>query len=567
MRKFLPILILLITLASDAQDYEKYRGYFRTPVNIPLEIVANVGELRTNHWHMGLDIRTQQRENIPVYAAADGYIAKVSIEPGGFGRAIYINHPNGYTTLYAHLNNFAPALHQWVIQQQYLQKSWAIKLKLPANLFPIKKGELIAYSGNTGGSAGPHVHFEVRETKTDKCVRPLMFGLPLADAVPPTIIRSGLYDRNRSVYDQSPQLFGVKKAGAFYNLTSGNTLNTGYNKVSFAITTYDRVSGSNNQNGIYKARVLIDSVLQSEFVIDYIDYNESRYMNAHIDYKLKANGGPYLQHLSRMPGDYSNVYSNSSEQGIIYLNDTLFHSVVIEVYDANNNISRLKFNIRYNPTYSKNVVYNAGQKFIPQQVNVFESDRFEVFTTEYTVYDTVHLTYKLIDNVSGNAISPIHNFNSAAIPVHDNLTVRIRPSLSISAELRDKILIKNIAGSRTYTQKATWQSEWVSAKFRQFGSYQAFIDTIPPTINAPGYGDTIDLRRSTRLVFTPQDNFKSIKSFKAEVTGQWLLFTNDKGSPYIYRFDQYFPTGVNELTVFVEDLVGNVTRRTWYVRR
>src|ERR1700742_452675 len=138
------------------------KNYFRDPLDIPMSLAANFGELRPNHYHMGLDIRTQRKENLPVMAAADGYVARVSIEPAGFGQAIYIRHPNGYTTVYGHLNKFFPALAAYIQEQQYRLQSWQINLSLPPNLFPVRKGDLIAFSGNTGGSQGPHLHFEIR---------------------------------------------------------------------------------------------------------------------------------------------------------------------------------------------------------------------------------------------------------------------------------------------------------------------------------------------------------------------------------------------------------------------
>ena len=154
---------LFLRAQTGIKNYPK--GYFRWPLNLKPEIVANLGELRNNHWHMGLDIRTAQKENQMVYAAAAGYIAKIKIEPFGFGRAIYINHPNGLTTLYAHLNDFNPALEKYVTEQQYKQQTWDITLEFTPQQFPVTKGSFIAYSGNTGGSGGPHVHFEIRDTK------------------------------------------------------------------------------------------------------------------------------------------------------------------------------------------------------------------------------------------------------------------------------------------------------------------------------------------------------------------------------------------------------------------
>ena len=171
------LFVFFLFYISKAQSYPQY--YFRHPLDIPMQLVANFGEIRTNHWHMGLDIRTQHRMNLPVHAAADGYIARVSVESGGFGQAIYINHPNGYTTVYGHLNSFSPALATYVKQKQYDLESWNVSLTLPANLFPVKKGDFIALSGSTGASEGPHVHFEIRDTKTENCLNPLLFQLQM----------------------------------------------------------------------------------------------------------------------------------------------------------------------------------------------------------------------------------------------------------------------------------------------------------------------------------------------------------------------------------------------------
>ncbi len=182
------------------------KGYFRNPLELPMDLSGNFGELRPNHYHMGLDLKTNRVENQLVHAAADGYISRIKIEPGGFGRAIYINHPNGFTTLYAHLNDFNPKLENWVKQQQYSKESWNIFLELTPGQFPVKQGDFLAYSGNTGGSQAPHLHFEIRRTTDDVNVNPMLFGFPLADNTAPRILRLAVYDRTGACMSNHPNL-------------------------------------------------------------------------------------------------------------------------------------------------------------------------------------------------------------------------------------------------------------------------------------------------------------------------------------------------------------------------
>jgi hypothetical protein len=562
MLKKLPFLFFsfIFSCYCEAQTYPQ--NYFRHPLDIPMQLVANFGEIRANHWHMGLDIRTQQKVNLPVFAAADGYVSRIVVEPGGFGQAIYIDHPNGYTTLYAHLNAFFPALADYVKKQQYAKQSWNIDIPIPANLFPVKKGTFIARSGSTGGSEGPHVHFEIRDTKTGKCLNPLLFNFPIADAVAPTIYRLAMYDRNKSTYEQTPQVITLKKEGSKYKLPS-ELLRVGSDKISFAINAVDHFSGTLNPNGIYCAEIMIDDKPVSQFVLNNIGYDETRYINAQVDLPYKSRGGPTLQQISPLPGAMKVAYDVFNGTGIIELKDREPHNIDIEVQDANKNTSTIHFSVQYDPTLTKPYMPSPVQELVPGQVNVVELDAFELFTTESTLYDSIHVNYEMVSNKETGAVSAMHKFLTAGIPAHDLFTVRIKPDIDITADQRDKLVIKNISGSRTFVSKASWQNGWLSARFRQFGTFQAFIDTTPPAVNAP----PTNLSKTSRLVFTPRDNFNTIKSFRAEVDGKWLCFSNDKGKTWIYQFDENFPRGAHELKLTIQDEAGNVMERTWNVRR
>jgi hypothetical protein len=387
--------------------------------------------------------------------------------------------------------------------------------------------------------------------------------------VPPNITKLAIYDRGRSVYEQTPILLTTKKTDTGYILPKIPVILTGKRKLSFAIQAYDRSTYSNNPNGIFSAQLLFDAEPKAAFLIDSINYKETSYMNAHIDYRFRYNGGAFLQHLSRLPGDLGVVYEEFDGDGIITLNDTLRHAVSIVVKDVFENTSMLNFAIQFSDSLAGLLPPAPPQRevFIPGNVNVLEKPDFELYIPEDGLYDTVSQIYYRNNALSSNAISAGHQVNDASIPVHDDITVRIKPVRSIPQEWKDKVVIQRSSRNRT-VKKAELQGDWLTAKFSDFGTFQAFVDLTAPSINAPGklVRDTVDLSPATRIIFYPADNF-GVKSFRAELNGKWLRFTNDKGRAFIYVFDERVPFGTYELKVTVEDIVGNTTVKTWNIKK
>lgn len=530
------------------------RQYFQWPVGATVGIAANFGELRPNHYHMGLDARTERRQNLPVYAAAGGYIAKVKIEPSGFGRCIYVNHPNGLTTLYAHLNDFYPALEKYVTYQQYQLQRWNVFLDIPANLFPVSKGDLIAYSGNTGGSQGPHLHFEIRDTKTDKVLNPLLFNFPITDRTPPDIIRLAVYDRCVSTYEQAPKMIALKKVNGVYQPAAGNLMvNT--DKVSFAITAYDRYIGSTNQNGIYKAMLFDNDVPVSGFEMDSISYDDTRYLNAHIDYKLRSKGGPYLQHLSSLPGHLNGIYKTTKDNGVITLQGEDPHSIKIVVSDAAGNISTIQFIIKAAENFTNPIVRPDLQMFHPGFINVFENDNVRFYLPEKSLYDSFRFRYNEMPAATGGMIYQLHE---PSVPVHNYFPVSIRSNfLPVDTS---KVVMKRSYGFKEDYMKAGHSDGWYTAHFREFGNFQLMIDKTAPVISS------ISMSK-WRIAFSIVDNTEVLQHFTAFLDGKWLRFSNDKGRTFVYAFDDYCPPGLHELRISVEDQVGNKSERIFHFTR
>jgi hypothetical protein len=549
--------ILLVSGLIKAGAQTPYpKGYFRNPLNIPISLSGNFGELRPNHYHMGIDIKTLAKENQPVYAAAEGYISRIKIEPGGFGRAIYITHPNGYTTLYAHLNNFAAKIDAYVKQQQYASETWRIELAVPPALMPVKQGDFIAYSGNTGGSQAPHLHFEIRRTSDDVNLNPLLFGLPLKDYVPPRILRFAVYDRTRSVYEQTPKLASARISGKSY-VTSPTVVKVGSPLVSFAITAFDTHSGSSNLNGIYSATLYVNDVEEESFKMSEISYNDTRFLNAHIDYRYKSLHGAYLQHLSELPGFLNSIYNSGEGKGVIDISDGQVYEILVVVKDAAGNISNLKTRVQFDPKVPL-APPSAGKLFYPLMLDGFEKENCEFFIGERCLYDSVHITYRNFASAEPDVVSDVHSIGANYIPLHESFLVRIQPDLSFNESDSQYTVMKWSSGSRSGVQKVQWQQNWASARFREFGNFQLVRDSVPPVI-IPSFSDFADLSMASRITFNVKDNLHAVKNVRAELDGNWLRFTNDKYKAFIYQFDEKCLAGQHVLKISAEDEAGNKT--------
>lgn len=549
--------------AQNIQPNNYPQKYFGWPVEAKIGIAANFGEMRPNHYHMGLDARTDQKQNVRVVASADGYIAKVKIESYGFGRCIYINHPNGFTTLYAHLNDFYPALEKYITEQQYLLKKWSIFIDIPANLFPVKKGNFIAYSGNTGGSQGPHTHFEIRNTATDKVYNPSLFDMPIVDNIAPDILRVAVYDRRISTYEQSPKIYPLKKVNGIYTPANGKIIVTS-DKVSFAITAWDRYTGSSNQNGIYEATLFDNGKAISDLKIDDISYDETRYINGHIDYKTRSAGGSWLQHLSKLPGYNNSVYKTDQSQGVISLDTNKVHAIKFVASDANGNSSAVQFSLEANkiaPVISP-AANNGLKVFKPGAINIFENNNISFYLPENAIYDSFHFKYAETASAAGSNVFSLQN---TSVPVQVLFPVKIKGNFNLADT--GKIVMKRFAGGKQDFKKAVYENGWYKASFRDFGNFQLLLDNTPPTVISRGLTNGMNAARLGSIAFAVSDNSEDINSFTALLDGNWLRFSNDKGKNFIYKFDEHCPPGEHVLQIIVEDLVGNKTEKTYNFTR
>ncbi|SEA05313.1 Peptidase family M23 [Chitinophaga terrae (ex Kim and Jung 2007)] len=540
---------LLQAQSIPVKDYPQ--GYFRNPLNVPIELAGNFGELRPNHFHSGLDIKTQQRENLPVHAAADGYVSRIGVSHTGFGNVLYITHPNGYTTVYAHLNSFFPALQQYVKKQQYQAESWATDIKIPPGAFPVRKGDFVAYSGNTGGSAGPHLHFEIRNTETEKPLNGLLFGFNIADTHAPDVYRIALYDRDRSIYEQQPIILPVKKVNGEY-VTTNPVIKINAAKVGFGINAIDRMN-SGNIYGIYEVTMLDNGKPNIDFQLDNIGYDETRYLNAHIDYKIKKGGGPYYQLLFSLPGNQLSIYNDLNGDGSVDLTDGQVHHITLQVKDAYGNTSVVKFGVQQGgpeapATPCANTMYADSR-------NIFENNQVEFYLDEAALYDEICFRYKELPAESAKYVSNVYQLHNALIPVHSFFNVLLKPTRNIPEGLQSKVVMVR-EGQGSNASGTTLENGWYRGSFRDFGNFHLEIDTVAPKVTPLAVKPGANLAKASKLSFAMSDA-SGIKEYRAELDGKWLMFSR-KGNVLTYTFDEHCGPGSHVLVMKVTDIAGNV---------
>lgn len=559
--KILPKLMLIICFINNIiiQAQTGYpQNYFRNPLNIPMQLAANFGAVRSNHFHMGLDLRTNSQENLTVVAAADGYVSRIKVERYGFGNAVYITHPNGFTTVYAHLNKYFPQLDEYVKERQYKEEKWEQDITFSPGQFPVTKGQTIALSGNTGGSAGPHLHFEIRDTKTEECINPLLFGFNIPDSVVPIINGLYWYDRRFSTYEPGANGIAVKKSGSNYTT---DVIQVSSPEVSFAVKAVDKANQGFNL-GIYHAELLMDGQLVYSFSIDKVSYDDTRYINGCIDYTKFARDKMSIQHLSELPGMKLKNYSKPGLNGIIKLQDDSIHNIEIILKDVNGNTSRLVTKIRLNKNSDK--VSSTDKTVMPGEGKIITSENAEISLSKNALYDAVN--FSMYEKNNADAVSNTIVMQNLYIPVHDYYTLKIKPNRKLSNEEKGKSVVLFDYGSDNDVVKGKWNGDRIEADFNRLGTAVLLVDQSLPSV-AAGWKDGALITGSS-LRFKGTTKIGDIVSFRAELDGKWLRFARTKDD-FVYIFDEKCPkgSGLHTLKVTTINTAGNTNTQTFTFQR
>ncbi len=560
------ILSVVISLPLKAQQTYSSNTYpltdFRSPLDIePPALAGSFGELRANHFHSGIDFRTNQRIGYPVYAPADGFISRLRVQNSGFGLALYITHTNGYTTVYGHLSRFNPKIAQLVKNIQYKKTSYEIDEFPSADLIPVRKGEVIAYTGNTGSSGGPHLHFEIRDSKTEATINPQLLGISIPDNIPPTIHAMYVYRLNGKPFNEftPKQYFQVAGSSGNYKLNQVNTINLN-GEVGFGIVVNDKHNGPSGNNGAYAIELAVDGIIVYTSALERFTFDNSKAINSHIDYPTYLRTKQSIQKSFVDPGNPLQIYFNLVNSGRITFNDGKTHTVKYTISDAKGNKSSLAFNVLADPKAVINTPQlPLGTSFNYNKTNEFSMEDVKVILPKGTLYNDLNFLYKKTAKPQQNAFSEIHHIHNNFTPLHTGFELWIKADSSVIKH-QNKALIVN---SNRYSQGGYFENGWVKTKPRTFGSFFIAIDTIAPNIVPVNIANGKNMAGISKMSFKISDALSGIKSFNGYIDGKWVLMEFDtKTANLWHNFDERTSTGKHTLELLVVDMKDNTKRYT-----
>ena len=562
--KSLPLFLLLILtpLANLVAQIAIPKGYFSPPLNIGLALTGSFSEVRPNHFHSGIDFSVQKKEGLPVFAVADGFISRIKVSPFGFGNALYIDHPNGFTSVYGHMKGYNDTITEYVRANQYKLKSFEVDL-FPANKkehIYVKKGQLIGYTGNSGSSGGAHLHFELRNTKTENIINPLLFGFNLPDNYPPYIDFIKIYPEDNNSYIVSSNevtRFNVKKSGnSTYRLATKDTLSL-WGNFSIGAQAFDFNQNLSDRNGFYSIKMFVDSAEFFSLVCDSFSFAESRYVNATIDFSANYNLGSRIIKSRKLPGNHLS-FLKSEKNGILSFTDNKVHEISILVADESNNTVNLRFWVK--PQKPAGFVQvpsipeaDTAVQFKYNKFNKFETNDLKVEITPGCLYQDIKFTYRKRPGSKG-MFSEIHYLHDPEVPIHNKIKVSIKAT-GLPQNLQSKALLVRIdrEGDRS-PAGGSYENGYVETSTNLFDGYAIVVDTIPPIIRP----SSENAKSKSSLKFTVSDNFSGISTYKGEVNGQWALVEWDpKNKLMVYKFDKVANPGKNKFSLFLEDEKGN----------
>lgn len=520
--------LLSFTSISLAQNY-------RSPLDIPLLLSANCGELRGNHFHSGIDIKTQGVTGKPVYSIEDGFVSRISVSPSGYGLAIYVDHPStGHTSLYGHLDRYAPPIEAYVTEKQYEKESFAVDLSLNKNQFPVKKGQLIAYSGNTGSSGGPHVHFEIRETKGQIVLDPLVFYKNMIeDTRSPDVRGIAVYPvPGRGVVNGQPtvlrQAVSTLKNGNFSELK--NPIQA-WGVIGLGIKSYDRMDKTTNVYGVKKVSLFVDNNKIFESYTQKFPFDQTRMINSFTDFAdWKLRKSFFMQSFVE-PGNKLPFYT-SVNNGYVDIIEQRVYNVRYELEDLYGNKTEYKFDV-LGRKQGIPVPSGCSMVFSWSHENRFINNDFKLIIPKGALYNDQCFKYSKIN--SDKYFSFIYQVNDSPIPLDSWSDITVKVDNDVLSNKKQYGIVQLNNGNQSWIG-GTYSDSFVTGKIRELG----FDVAIGSDINAPEITPIQPEKWSTQgtIKIKLTDDLSGISSFRGTINGKYILFVHDvKSNIYTYKIE------------------------------
>ncbi len=537
------------------------QDYFRSPITENLRLSGTFGELRSGHFHSGIDIKGVIGQTL--YAAADGYISRIRVSGGGYGKVIYLTHPNGYTTVYAHMNNFTDALEAYIKKVQYQRKSFEVDLYPKKGAWTFKKGEVIGAMGISGNSFGPHLHFEIRSSSNSKPINPLLFGLPFQDRDPPRMHQLRVYALNERLETIEATSYSLSGGNGKYTLANDQPLRIPAWRAGFAVEVFDHMNQGANRNGVHNLEMLVDGELIYAFDLESFSFGETRFLNAHIDYAKQVSDRDYLHRFYALPGNHLSIYREQHDDGAVKLYQDKPRRVVIRADDSYGNRAELSFSVLRQPVEDGPTPAPFEYFLRYDKANVIDNYSIYLNFPNGALYENLPMRYQAVEEASEGIYSAVHYVHNEKTPVHRNFDIGIRPTL-LPDHLRDKAFIARCGSDNEVVNcGGTWRDGMLFTRVRDLGNYCIMADVTPPRIEPVIFGD--NMQGHEKMVFRIDDNYSSSGQapglrYEAQVDGRWILMEYDiKNDLLIHRFDEHIPPGAHELEISLLDSQDNKT--------
>lgn len=531
----------------------------RQPFDFPILLSGNFGELRSNHFHSGIDFKTQGVEGKPVHAVKAGYVSRISVSPWGYGNGLYLTHPDGTTTVYGHLQRFSQKIADYVKEQQYAQESFQVNLYPDPGLFPVERGEIIALSGNTGSSGGPHLHFEVRDTETEEVMDPIpYFADRITDTHPPKI--QGILVcpmEGKGVVNGQGRKTELKIVTAKDGSQTLNGTIHAWGEIGLAVKANDYMDNTNNIYGVRDIRLSVDGLVIYQSDLDRFTFDETRFLNTFTDYAEWKKHRSYYVRSYVEPGNRLR-FIECLNRGILVIDETRTYQLTYTLSDAFGNSTRFSFQIKGEEQPIPETDTEGTEPFHWGSDNRFGAKAIRLSIPKGNLYSDLNFNYQVIED--STALAAIHLLHDEPVALHEACSLSLRLQTD-TLENKSQYGIVRKQNERLYWIGGTYRNGWIDGNIKELGTYTIAQDTKAPVITPLNADKWIGKRQ---FKFRLSDNLSGVKSYRGEIDGQFALFEMNSRSVITYTFDKERLThGKHTLHLSVTDAAGNESAYTY----